>query len=280
MAIANAILLGVNEITNIVASSELASLPATNLYNDQPSELWRAAAETDVTFTGSFSSARQISGVALSNHNLTSEMVRLELALDAEFLNVVYDETWTAREPEYGWGEGTWGNLYSTWGGYALDDGGLNTQLIKTFTAVGAVYWRVTISGVADKTPEAGTLFLGIAFRPGIGVRRDPSQSVVDPSIVTRTRGQAIRSDNQPTYRRLDFQYVALTASEAMEFKRICRSSGRRKLMVVSLIPGAGGAEEKEAKMVCRLIDWAGPTRIEAAVDPYYTASVTLEEAL
>lgn len=280
MAIENPILLAVNEIDNISATSEISTLQASNLHNDQPSELWRAASAVDVVFTGSFETVKQISGFGLINHNLDEETVQLELAMDASYLNIVKTETWTAKDPDFGWGEGTFGDLYSTWGGYALDDGGLNDQLIKTFTGVGARYWRVTIAGVATTTPEAGTLFLGAAFQPQIGARRDPDVPVVDPSEVVRTRGQAMRSDNQPTFREISYEYIGLNAEEAMEFKRICRRAGKRKLSLFSLMPGAGSAEEKESKMPCRIIDWSGPARVEASAESLYIAQVTLQEAL
>lgn len=281
MAITKSILLGINRISTITASSELGSFIDDNLLNQQPSELWKASSIPSpavVTITGTFDRLRTIGGIALSNHNLDTETIRLELSQVANFSTTVYDNTWSTESPYYSWGTGSWGDVNSTYGGFALSSTGIDSQFIKTFTGVYAEYYRVTIGGLAV-VPQAGTLFLGEALTAGIA--RDPSIPIIDPSTVVMTRGQSMRSDNQPTYREVRTRYVALTQSQAHNFRLICRETGRRKLVVFAMQPGSSGVDEVETQMVCRLVAWEGPTRIyESAEDTRYTASITLREAL
>lgn len=281
MAISKSILLGVNRITSITASSESGDFVDDNLLNQQPSELWKASAipsPAEVTITGAFDRRRAISGIALTNHNLQTETIRLELSTDSGYTDVVYDQTWDVADEYYAWGTGSWGDVEATWGGFALDEQATDSQFIQTFTTQYAAYYRVTL-GSLTVTPQAGALFLGEALTAGVS--RDPTIPVVDPSTVVMTRGQAMRSDNQPTYREIYIRYVALTASQAHDLRNICRSSGRRKLVVFAMQPGASGVDEVETEMVCRMVDWSGPTRIwESGAGARYTAEITFREAL
>ena len=277
----NAILLGANQVINATASNEVGGdYVAANLYNVQPSETWRGST-ADATFTGSFSEMKIISGFALGNFNLSGETVRLELALDSGYSNIVYDNSWPARNSTYGWGQGTWGNLFSTWGGYGLTTSALSVaQLIVAFTGVGATHWRVTVSDMTVSVPEIGTLFLGTAFQPAKNISRSPLLAEVDPSEVIMTRGQSMRSIVRRSYREMAIDWPALTADEAMTLRRIFRETGLNGLVVFDMLPDESSTEADESRMLARMVSWDGPTRRGDTVETRYSASVTLREAL
>lgn len=281
MAIEQSILLGVNRITTVTATNELGEFVDDNLLNTQPSELWKASSVPSpavVTITGELDKARTVGGFGLGNHNLTNESIQLELFEDAGMTIRVYNTIWSATDAYYSWGTGSWGDLDSTWGGFSLSGTEIDQHFIKTFTSVYCRYYRVTLSSLTT-APSAGVLFIGDALQSGVS--RDPSIPVIDPSAVTMTRGQAMRSDNQPTFREISVRYVALTSTQAHNLRLICRETGKRGLMIFSLIPGASGLEELETALVCRLVSWDGPTRMwESNQESRYTAELTFREAL
>lgn len=280
MALENSILLGQNLIDTVSASTEAGEYLASNLLNDQPSEVWRGTNGNNHIISGGLSALSLVSGVALGNHNLSAETLRLELFSDY-FETATFDQTWTVSDPEYTWGTGTWGNVFSTFGGYPLIESGIADNFIKTFTSVVALYYRITISGITSDYPEAGVLYLGKAFQPVKNVSRDPSVPVIDPSSIEMTRGQSMRSDNRTTYREITVNWPVLTIEEAHALRRIVRTTGRRGLMVFSLLPGGGDIDEQETSMICRMVTPPTITRRPDTVnDTYFASPTTFREAL
>ncbi len=277
MAIEKSILLGINEISTIASTSESGDFVDDNLLNQQPSELWKASSAVTQVLSGALTGTRVISGIAFGNHNMTAETLQLELATDSGYTDIVLNQTWDFKDIYYGWGQGTWGNVYSTWGGFSIENTGLDSQFIEVFDGVSSAYYRVTITD-PSVAPEGGVLFLGEALQSGVS--RDPQIPVIDPSSIVMTRGQAMRSDNLDTYREIGITFNALTTTQAHAFRRICRNTGKQKLVAFSLQPGTEGLDEVETKMVARMVDWQGPTRIGATKDPRYTAQLTFREAL
>lgn len=281
----NAALYGFNWAADgsISASAEVGAMVAENLLDSQPGKIWRGAGRVEHTLEGGLGGEQSVSAFALIRHNLHERAtVRLELARDQAFTNVVLDMTWDAVSPMLGWGEGTWG-ADANIGGYINTAWG-STHLIKSFDSVYAAYYRVTISNLYDQDvgyPEAGNLFLGSPFQPARNVRPNPSIPVEDPSELVETRGQALRAQSKQPYRVMSLEWHLLTAVEAREFRDLCRRVGRRSTMIVTLWPGdADLAKEQDNQFLARLVDWDGPHRNPDLYTDYFEINVTLREAL
>lgn len=157
----------------LTASSELTTLPATNLQGTQPSKVWRTSTLTSVFLTLDFGAATDVDTLALVRPNFTSAATwRLRLATSQANLTAApgYDSgspsVWpaTGKPTESGWLQ--------------------HTCLLRIGSTKTYRWARLDLTDAAntDAYFEAGALLLGLAVSPtyNVGKGWEFGKSAVD----------------------------------------------------------------------------------------------------
>jgi hypothetical protein len=138
----------------IVASSEVATLPASNLQNIQPTRKWRSAGVSE-TIEVTFAEAVAANTLALIGVNFTSACtVRVVGAATYAGLDTAPPVDTTAVSPWPGGSRPTVKN----WPQF--------TVRVRWTNAVAYRYWRITIADTGIDYLEAGRLMMGRAWQP------------------------------------------------------------------------------------------------------------------
>jgi len=178
----NAMLLHDNSVDRAVvsASSEVVTMPVSNLQNQQRTEMWRSAATgsqvIDITLAAG---EAQVQAFALVDHNLTlAGTVQIEAWNDAlGGVDQVLDSTLQPYQPVYGFGDELFGE--GLFGGYDIYIGGLSIAdarsvlrpilMLQIAPSLSARFWRITISDpVVTDYYQAGRIYLGPAWQPTV----------------------------------------------------------------------------------------------------------------
>lgn len=161
----------------ISATSEVASLPASNLLDAQRSQVWRSTSGADqsIDITLAAGEVTPIGAVALVDHNLTpGGSIRLQgwsdaIAGSAQTVDVTV-EPWAAF---YGYGVGQYGV-----GGYGGTPNQGTRTLLRPIVFIPLPdfsqdrYWRITLSDSSLSYHQAGRIYLGGVWQPKVNISR------------------------------------------------------------------------------------------------------------
>jgi len=209
------------DAASITASSELSTLPATNVTQIWKSRVWRATGCASEWIKFDFGAAAAVRAFVLVGHNLTAAAT---IKIQA--------------------------NATDVWTSPSIDQ-------VVTYHAANLVYlwttdqpyrfWRVTLAdpGNPNGYVEAGRIFLGQTTTPDRNYAswaREP----VDPTVITRSYDGAESFDRRTAYDALTFEFekVLATAFDALaaavglktyffiiaDYESILRTDGRHDL--------------------------------------------------
>ena len=223
----------------LTVDDEVATLPATNLQDQQIVKIWRNT-QTSAQIDVDFGQQRIIDFMALIRHNISQTgTIRWRLSTVSNFSTTVYDsgtiDAWPIVE-EFGtlpWGVFVWG-------------GRLNPEVAAEYTissfdvlttAVQARYLRIDISDAsnADGYLQAGRLIAGPSYRPSVNYANGVQFEFVDESRVTKSRGGQTFVDEVERYRVMRFELINLPENEIFGnvFNSIDRLRGISKDILV-----------------------------------------------
>jgi hypothetical protein len=267
-----------DDITVTASPAAVSTLPAAHLQNSQPQRKWRSTSTADQTLTMDLGQERQVSMVALYAHNLSgSGTVQLQGATDTGFTAIVFDQTWDALDPIYGWGEFPWGMV--GWGGYDDEAGWRYQYTIKWFGRTVARYWRIIISDASngDGYLQAGRLMLGDHLELETNIDWSPEADWVNPSKIIETRASATRSDNREPYRVMRCSNSYLNKIESGKLLDLKRFRGVTKDVLISLYPDDGSTLERRTTMLGRMIEWEPSRHVQYQL---WTTGFTFRESI
>ena len=266
-----------NRADDATLTATSAALAVANLQDMQQQVVWSSTSAAAQTITIPLSVSRSINCVGLMNHNLSSDAtIRVQGASDAGFTSVLFDTTYDALDPSFGWGEFPWGMV--GWGGYSSE--GWEYQFtVKWITLTVARYWRLIITDTtnADGYVQAGRLILGQYWTPHANMQWGYSLDWHDPSEVVRTRGGSWRSDNKTPYRVSSVHVRWLDVVEAAGVLEMERQRGRRGDVLLSAYPNEGTTRERRNTLLGVLRDWSPSTHDFYG---YNSVSFSIEESV
>lgn len=238
----------------LTGSSEVATLPRTNLQNKILGKVWRSTGITSQYVSADLLSAQSINCIAFLNHNFTSAATfRLRGSNISDFSTTLYDQAfdvWVSPisptsplnvtplvinflEPTY---------LVDQNGNYFVDENG---NRIQTSSPTTLRYWRVdfTDAGNTDGYFQIGRMWLGQYFEPVKNINWPWEISWFDPSITTESLGGQPYTDIQDRRRLINFSITRLSKAEKLTLLDIQNTVGFRNDVIISLIPDKTNTE-------------------------------------
>jgi hypothetical protein len=198
------------DAADLSASSEVSTLPATNLQDPRPTRIWRAEGASNESVVFDLGQAASATLAVLLEHNLTSNATVL--------LQANGSDSWDdpAFESELLWHE---------------------QIIIKFFAATSYRYWRLAIADAAnpDGFIQAGRFWLGNYFQPERDFSRDFSIARVDPSPVVYSDSGSRSAGERTPYRSVSLLFPG--TDEKAEFEEMIAAVGRSKDLMVALDP-------------------------------------------
>lgn len=148
----------------IIPSTEVVSVPAINLKDQQKSKVWRTTSVADQNVTFDFGAPVSISEFLMTSHNLTSGAVITILGNTSN-----------------SWGSPTFSQTV-TWH---------RLMMIKRFAVQNLQWWRIRIQDAGNTAGflEVGRMFLGSYYSPALNYSWDWQRILNDPSTKTRSLG-------------------------------------------------------------------------------------------
>lgn len=282
--------------TPIEASSEVSTMPDTNLLNTLASVKWRSgsySAGGTINFKldiGAVSN-RSVNAFCWYNHNMsnggswrlkayTTRADRDADTTGASSTGVKYDSgaTAVATSPTVGYGTGAYATF--GYGGYALT-GWLRYKYVAHFmttTPVSARWWRLFITDTTPETHylECGRIMLGQYFEPSVNFEWGYSIDWVDQSQQIRTRGGALRAEFRTPFRRVQASFQWLDGYDVDWMLEIMRLIGRRGDVLWVAYPDEDTDMARRNIISGRLTDWTPVQRQRHG----YQVNITIEESI
>lgn len=258
----------VDDLSAISASSEVASLPVTNLQEQKRSRIWRTTDASDAWVKGNWNGNQTIDSFAYVRHNIgASGTIRLRLySAINQGGTLLYDSGVLAQGTSLGWGLFPWGT--SPWGGSSVFAHWAYRFAQLFFTAVTtARSFRLDISdaGNTDGYFEGARLFLGEAIDLDDNAGSGSGWWWVDNSRQRRTRGGSLGTDRRQKFRRWEVKLGVLDADELAALLELAQRAGLNDDMFIALRDGVGGEAERDAAGQVQIVDMPKTTTLQDA---------------
>ena len=232
-------------------STEVATFPATNLYQQQPSRVWRTTSKTSQYVIRDLANPYRMNSFAIVYHNMSSTATfRLRVGNDATFATNLYDSgtqrVWTPGYPTGS--DNPWEEEVDS-EGYPSDAliellryCGENPRIVRylVFNEVSARYARVDYTD-----PDNANPFIEVAYHYlGLCIPISPDQALnftvtpVGHDRVKRAASGSLWTDRFFRNTLIDCEFDAQSQSNALAFFQFIGSLlGRKKEFLVSFQP-------------------------------------------
>jgi hypothetical protein len=179
--------------TIISVSSELSTLPATNIQHAHLSRQWRTNAANTAHVVVDLGAATSVSLLGVFGTNLTpAATYRLRGSANSDGITApVYDSTLASAGVKTGYG-----------------------AIYKSFGPASARYWRLDLVDASLTDIQVGRVFLGPHWTTSINMELDWKIAWADPSEVAHSYGGQSYTDVRPKRRVLEFALNLPSESE------------------------------------------------------------------
>ncbi len=195
----------------ISASSEVSTLPVSNIQDPRPTKVWRSAGTSAEYLAVDLGSAKSVSVATILCHNLSASA----------------QPTLKAHSVDDDWGNAPFSE--------SLDH---HPDLItKFFSTVAYRYWRLNFndSSNPDGYIQIGRFWLGTYFQPERDFSRDFAIQRVDPSITVYSDAGSKTVCQRTPYRQLNLVFPSTEDKE--EFDTLFNAVGREGDLLAFLDP-------------------------------------------
>lgn len=241
---------------SLSSGAEVASLPLVNSQRYNNSRTFRTQDLTDVVINGDLAYPVPLSGLVLWRHNLSTEATVRFKVFDqlGQTGNVIYDSGVLPALFAKTLGELSWGR--DPLGASAFTNWRLKYSSYW-FPAEDALSVQIIISDPtnSDGFLEVGRVYLGEYFEPTYNV--DLGHNIRWESDVQQnpTAGGSVHTVEVEGYRVLDFQLSHIVDTERADLFEATRQISKHRDVFVSLIPGQGGATERDYSFAAKLVE-------------------------
>jgi len=237
---------------SLTFTSENANMPGKYVQNQQVSKLWRSISYpvgqvADQEFVFSLEKYTPFSAIVLWNINLSiTSQVRLILALNEEFTEITFDQTWAGVRALYGYGEGPYGAI--PYGGYSLEGLVNYPFFVKFFDAVPGTFVKVLIIDPQNPSGyiQAGKIALGYYFSPEFNLNYGYTPKYQFQSKQSLSRSGAIRTNRRVKNKEIPISLNYLSMQETQKIDDAIRDRDMNKNILVSVYPNEGTTRERK----------------------------------
>ncbi|MDH5612227.1 MAG: hypothetical protein OEY66_07205 [Gammaproteobacteria bacterium] len=274
--------------TALTASSEVASLPVTNLQNHQRTELFRTdgnvAGQVDIDITLNASEG-SVGGLAVVDHNLSlAGSIRIQAWTDAhDGAAQVVDEIIQPYAPIYAFGDGVFGE--GLFGGYA-SLGPFSSysprsylrviSFLQLVAVIDADYWRVTLIDSTLDYIQCGRLFIGEVWQPETNYSWSSKLSRKPESKKRRSRGGQDYGNPKPGRMALEFNLDWLQLNDQQRLWAAYLYVESDTPVIVIQKPDTDSFDRELRSLYCTFDGLS----VEAAFEGNHRSSIKLIEAL
>ncbi|HNR12066.1 MAG TPA: hypothetical protein PKM59_02000 [Thermodesulfobacteriota bacterium] len=224
-------------------SSEVATLPGTNVLDDQRGKVWETTGCASEWVKLVFPGNKYFNAIALAGFNLSaSATVTLQANMSDDWTSPAVEEEFEVWEPVIGFDEGLYGE--HGYGGYLTDDEMPKyTTMVRFLAAAYAYpYIRLLIEDLdnEDGYLDIGRVFIGEAYEPYGYHDWDWKLIAVDPSVVTKSEGGQAYKDIKSPFSLVKLKLQNLTDEEAYyRFIRIMQDYGVHANIFICMDPSS-----------------------------------------
>lgn len=197
-----------------------ATLPLTNLKNQQPTKIARSTNDSTAStlFVADIGRVAPVSMFALINHNLSADAtIRFRLSTASNLSNPTIDATVDAIIANIVFGSQPWGAFPWTGIGSDVLPGGLVSFYQHTSSEFGQyIGVNITDTGNPDSYVQIGVFKAGDPIIPSINMSYGARLKFIDPSRQSRTVGGQKYFDVKPKYRQFAAELSWMTEAEAI----------------------------------------------------------------
>lgn len=271
----------VDEATLSASPSLVSSLPVANLQNTLRTAMARSTSLASQDILGDWGAQEPVDCCVAWRHNWgPGSTWRLRLYSGANQTGtLLYDSGDIDAEPITPLGELWWG--YEPWGTGIIDDWGWWWSTLWLDEVVSARSFKLTIYAPSNPYAyvELSRLILGAAWTlsdTANGMAPGASIEWRDDHRLARTDAGSLISTQGAMWRAAKFQLARLSDNDRRELFRIARLQGRYRDVFVSLLPGYGGAAERDYELLGQFSSLP-PMTMHGAT--YWNGAVEIEEA-
>jgi hypothetical protein len=228
---------------DITTASAVATLPAWYMQTGLRTQVWRSTGLAGQWVKWDYGAEETCYYVALVNHNLTSAgEITVTVSENADYSFPVYEETFDAWEPVFGFGEGGFGD--HGFGGYLpnstlaeLAPGAI--RVLYFGQAVSGRYWKIELSDDAngDGYFEIGRIFNGLYWEPPRNFKLGWQFIPGDSSTVDYSAGGSPWTDVGSKQYSVSMDLKIQSSDVWWTLVDMLRRWGIRKDIIISLFP-------------------------------------------
>lgn len=257
------------------SSPTLLPITNTQIYNN--SRVFKSDDTTDQTILFDWANPVFMEGFVLWRHNLSSTaQIRLELFQEASQGGIaIYDSGWVNALDALTLGEIAFGKdslgvtVFEEW-----DTLSSSLWFTETYTVLSG---RLQISDPTNQDTyiELGRVYAGDSFSPSVNFDLNSVFQWETDSISHPTAGVSIHTLESSSYRTLTLNMSHLQPTERAEFSDMTRLVTTHRDIFVALLPGTGGAMERDHSFAAKFREIPSLTR--GPLD--YQAPISIREA-
>jgi len=205
----------ISDSATLTASSESGELVAENIQDPRINRVWRTTNDTSETMDFDFGAVENVNCIVFATGNLTNgATVTVDASTTGTFGGEEVEILAAVNVFESIWGYGEGGYGEHGYGGFRLDAEftGWAPIFYADWSDEAYRYWRVTLTDPdnSDGYIELGRMALETNFRPERSYAWGAQLSLMDASIVGRTRGQNFYSSAVNKTQRLSLRFPAV----------------------------------------------------------------------
>jgi len=264
---------GGNLVNTITGTTEVATMPVSNLLNSRKSAVWRSTTVASMQFISTtFNTTQTFNCIALFFTNLTANAtISVRVRTLASDPNPTYISPTTPVLSN----ETSVSGIASTIHTYSY---GAGTMAVVYFPEISGEQINVGIldTGNPDGYIEVGNLVIGKYWSPARNFEKGETWSIVDTGNHYRTDSADLLTEAGVKYRRIAFKLGLMESSDRDAMLNLLRANGKNRPIFMSLYPEDADKKKELMYTIQGKLEDLG--QLDHHLTSYYSLPITIIE--